>query len=422
MKKCLIYLVGASVCALATLFMIQGAGTSRIAMGVSYSGAQGPFEWPEGSRPYDQVCWLSSHNAYAAENYGYVYANQKYTLKEQLDRGVRQFELDIEKRCWDKTLGVFGSSGCTVSMCHGSCEITKYIQPKLSGVFEKTGDPLGMKTSALLVFKEFLEKNRGEIITITIENRVTEPGLLDKQFEDANIQDLVLKPSDWDPIKQKGWPTLDWMRKNNKRLVVFNDKIASGQGYSSSMSFASTKYTYYQWACFAQNQWAGASSNGILTNVALLERSHTARESGFTKYLFELDYFADGAKILGTAPTDLITKVAKVLGKQTPFVGSYKKTNGPELRQLLEMILQQGLSTGIAKGRYPNFIKLDYIDEGNPIALVNEINKKANDAETREVMFRPIFSPGIEQEYNAEIAKGKKPIDALRDIRKKYNV
>ena len=99
MKKRLIYLAGASVCALATLFMMQGAGTSRIAMAVSYSGAQGPFEWPEGSRPYDQVCWLSSHNAYAAENYGYVYANQKYTLKEQLDRGVRQFELDIEKPC-----------------------------------------------------------------------------------------------------------------------------------------------------------------------------------------------------------------------------------------------------------------------------------------------------------------------------------
>ena len=123
-----------------------------------FSVAPGPFVMPAGDRRYDHVCWLASHNAYAAEHYGYIYANQTYTFSEQLEHGVRQFELDIEKRCWEKGLGVFGSAGCTVSLCHGSCEINKFIQPKVSGLVEKTGDPLGMKTSALVVFKDFLNK------------------------------------------------------------------------------------------------------------------------------------------------------------------------------------------------------------------------------------------------------------------------
>ncbi len=420
MKKCIItrFLI------ISSLFLVDmmPAGLKVLPAGnYLFSVAPGSFEMPAGDRRYDHVCWLASHNAYAAEHYGYIYANQTYTFSEQLEHGVRQFELDIEKRCWDKTLGVLGSSGCTVSMCHGSCEVNKFIQPKVSGILEKTGDPLGMKTSALVVFKDFLNKYPGEIITITIENRVTEPGLLDKQFEDAGVQDMVLKPTDWNPIQQKGWPTLDWLRKNNKRLIVFNDKEAAGQRFNTSLPFAATKYTYFQWACFAQNQWAGASAKR-LEDVAMLERKASENQGQITKYLFELDYFADGAKIIGTVPTDLIVKIAGALGKQTPFRGDYRVVNNAELRKLLEMVLARGLSTGIAKGRYPNFIKVDYIEEGNPLALVNEINAKANDPAVREIMFRPIFSPEREREYNAAIAGGMKPIDALKMMRDKYKV
>ena len=164
-----------------------------------------PVSGTEFSQPlvdlrYDQMCWLSTHNAYAAERYGYVYANQYYTLEEQLERGVRAFELDTYKRCWGKGLGIFGTEGCTVSMCHGDCDqVNKWIyKPWVPGT-----DALGFKTDGLAVFKKFLEKNKSAIITLTLENYATEPGLLDSHIEASGIQNMILKPSDWNPAEKK---------------------------------------------------------------------------------------------------------------------------------------------------------------------------------------------------------------------------
>ncbi len=42
-------------------------------------------------RPYSQVAWLTSHNAYANARDGWFYTQQTGGIKEQFDYGVRSF-------------------------------------------------------------------------------------------------------------------------------------------------------------------------------------------------------------------------------------------------------------------------------------------------------------------------------------------
>ena len=72
-------------------------------------------------------------------------------------------------------------------------------------------------------------------------------------------------------------------------------------------------------------------------------------------------------------------------------MSNYKKVNGPKLQLFFERVLKEGLNSGILKARYPNFIKVDYFNEGNPMHLVNYINQLASDPKKREEMFSPIY-------------------------------
>ncbi len=352
------------------------------------------------NKRYDHTCFLMAHNGYSAEQAGFIYANQYYDLKGQLERGVRAFELDTYHRCWDKGLGIFGSSGCTVSLCHGSCEITKWIQPKkglTSGLFEETGDPAGFK-GALETVKDFLLKNPDEVVSVFLENSATAPGKkagelgeLDKKFEEAQVQNMVLKPTDWDPIAQQGWPTIAKLKELGKRIVVFNSKSSETHQYPTSLSFQSTKYTYYRWICTLETQYSTLD-----IEKAAKERGESAGAvENYTRYLYVLDYFPEGGKILGGGISDVIKKIG---GSEVPFGGNYKQVNGPDLERFLNRVVTKGLENGMYKGRYPNFIQVDYFHEGNPLALVNKINEMANDPQKRAQMFRPLFK--TEEELN----------------------
>jgi hypothetical protein len=343
------------------------------------------FKMPDLKRRYNEVTWPISHNSPFSKKDGFVYYNHEQDILTQYQLGAKGFELDIEKRCWSK-VGPFGTSGCTISLCHESCEITKLLQPRASGLFESTGDPNGFKSYALATIKKILTENPNEILTITLENRVKDYRDLDKEFEAAGLQNFILKPSDWDPVKNQGWPTLEWMINNNKRLVVFNDRAPWDQEYQSSIPYASSNYTFYQWPMIVQNQWGGAKD----INTALKERGSSQRDNmGYTRYLYEFDWFADGGKITGGI-SDLISKAAGLFNKETPFTGDSKKMNSTDLRKAISTAVAQGLTSGRARGRYPNFIKIDFFGDGDAVQQANEINTMANDPEKRKIMYAPI--------------------------------
>ena len=54
-----------------------------------------------------------------------------------------------------------------------------------------------------------------------------------KEIIMKNNYDPILKPSDWAAAQQKGeWPTLGWMRRNNKRLVLFTQTYDKHTAYT----------------------------------------------------------------------------------------------------------------------------------------------------------------------------------------------
>jgi hypothetical protein len=347
--------------------------------------AKQAFVIPDLNRRYDQVCWVVSHNAPFSKAHDYIYFNQNLSLTDQIKKAdTFGFELDIEKRSWGKTIGIFGSSGTNISLCHESCKVNKFLQPRASGLLEPTGDPLSLQY-ALKIIKQFLMQSPSAIFTITLENRVVDYKDVDREFETAGLQDMILKPTDWNINEKQGWPTLDWMIKNNKRLVVFNDKSAKEQNYTAGPANASTKYTFNQWIVMVQNQWGGAQN----VEIARKERVHSAAVTNTIRYLYEFDWFPPEGKIIGGI-SSVATEIAGWFKKRTPFGGDMRKVNGPDLEKGLNTIVNEGLTTGRAKGRYPNFIKIDFVDEGDAVAIANRINRMANDENLRKTMFAPI--------------------------------
>lgn len=303
-----------------------------------------PTTWitPDLSLRYNEVCFLTAHNAHAAHPYGYLYAQQSWKIEDQLKNGVRGLMLDTysvhktnltEERKPPTTKDV---DNFEIMLWHGA-----------------TGRNLKMKFASVLeIIRNFLNKNKKEIITIQLENHAPNY-LIDAIIERTNISNLVLQPIDWDS-KQKGWPTLQWMINNNKRLVIFNSS-------PSNSSQLSSKYTYYQWIHTIENQYGQLD-----IKKAAKERSESKRRY-LTKDLYTMNYF-------GTITSPL----------------KYPKANEEGIRELLVYSLKNGLQ-GKFKNRYPNFIALDYVNKGDAIKLVNTINRQSKEMRNGiKTMFAPL--------------------------------
>src|SRR3984885_5100747 len=347
------------------------------------SRADQAFKMPPLDRKYNEVAWWVAHNAPFSSEDGYIYYNQNLNLMDQYKAGARGFELDLEWRCRN-TFGPFGDEECDIRLCHESCEVNKFLQPSIGGLFQATGDPNGFKDYALKIIKEILTKDSQAILTITLENRVRDHRLIDKEIEEAGLADFVLKPGDWNPLEKQGWPTLEWMIKNNKRLVIFNDRGVPEDQQGLFSPLASSKYAYYQWQAMTQNQWGGANN----FETARKERGSSAGQYTM-RYLYEFDWFPDGGKIIGGI-SNIIAAVGDLFKKETPFAGDMNKVNCQDLEQALDKIIKEGLTTGKAKDRYPNFIKVDFGEKGCVNTIVNRINEMANDPVKRAKMFAPI--------------------------------
>lgn len=76
----------------------------------------------------------------------------------------------------------------------------------------------------------YLREHRQAVVTINFESYIGNHGKVMEQFRVAGAQGFVFNHNVW--IKGKGnkyaWPTLDELRRTNKRLVVFSSKKADG--------------------------------------------------------------------------------------------------------------------------------------------------------------------------------------------------
>ena len=156
--------------------------------------------------PFDEVVFAVSHNAMSNADDGWSLPNQQWTLRRQLDEGVRGFMLDTY------------NEGDEVLLCHGVC---------VAGSI-----PLDQ---ALRVFVEFLEENPGEVLTFMIQ-----PGASTETtaatFERADAVPITRVQSVGEP-----WPTLGELIAADERMVVFHE------GGDDSVPWYMPGYAHYVW-------------------------------------------------------------------------------------------------------------------------------------------------------------------------------
>ena len=139
-------------------------------------------------KKYNEVAYLTTHNAYSSFEDGFYLPNQNMNITSQLNQGVRAFMLDIYSE--DDVLVLY----------HGVAELG-------SSFFE----------DLLNEFRIFIDENPNEVITLILEDYSSVNELSDALFTSGIIEDLY----EYDEVY--GWPTLQEMIDLDKRIVLFSD-------------------------------------------------------------------------------------------------------------------------------------------------------------------------------------------------------
>lgn len=173
------------------------------------------------SKRYDQVAYLTTHNAFNADDQGFTFPNQNVGITAQLDLGVRGLMLDV-----------YEMNGIP-TVYHG---------------FSVLGNvPL---VSNLEEIRVFLENNPNDIVTIIFECYV-DANMIEAAMNTAGLAIyLYAKPAGQD------WDILGDMIAANKRLVVFTDVDDASLGQ---------EWYHYVWDYAVETHYS-VNSNSAFTN------------------------------------------------------------------------------------------------------------------------------------------------------------
>jgi len=158
--------------------------TLQLIIPISYAQCNGSINLC--SKQYNEIAYLTTHNAFNSDEDGLLFPNQTYNIASQLNDGVRGLMIDVYDH--------FGTP-------------TAY-----HSVFMLGAIPL---SDIFNDIKTFLDNNPNEIATIILECYVT-----------ANdIEDVVNQSglSSYLYTHNATWPTLQNMIDNDNRLVIFTD-------------------------------------------------------------------------------------------------------------------------------------------------------------------------------------------------------
>lgn len=240
-------LPGARAAAVLALVLAAGVGAAVILSDRDDGPATaiGPGERPEtcnGSaelceRRLNEVAFAGTHNSMsAAEEPGWVFANERYSIERQLDDGIRLFLLDphwgvpargrvrtdleaegmsrnrVAKALGPQALptakrfaGRVGAGSVTgprqVWLCHSLCELGA---TKMS--------------DALEVYRDWLDENPGELLVLLLEPSVP-AWAVELQFRRAGLLDRAARLRRDQPL-----PTLGTLLERGRQLVVLGER------------------------------------------------------------------------------------------------------------------------------------------------------------------------------------------------------
>lgn len=143
------------------------------------------------NRKYSNVTYVVAHNS-PFHIHGNAASNQLFDVNTQLDDGIRGIQSETHY------------VNDTVMLCHTSCDELN------AGTLE----------AYLVKVKNWLDKNRLEVITILLGNEdFIDPGNYTAPVTNSGILDYIYTPPT-QPMDIEGWPTLGDMILSNKRVVI----------------------------------------------------------------------------------------------------------------------------------------------------------------------------------------------------------
>jgi hypothetical protein len=147
------------------------------------------------SKPYNEVAFLTTHNAYNTGSEGFSLPNHNYGVAQQLQDGVRAFMLDV--------YSLFG----TTVQYHGTFTL---------GSQDLNDD--------LVEIRQFLDNNPNEVVTLILECYVS-AATMEHELNVSGLSSYLFTK-----VAGQPWPTIQEMIDNNERLVVFTDEDDAGAG------------------------------------------------------------------------------------------------------------------------------------------------------------------------------------------------
>jgi hypothetical protein len=180
------------------------------------------FIEPADGLNYVDYHYLGAHTAEKYPRFFPQYSLQNQTIPGMLYAGVRGLMLSAYS--WTLGWSTMERQGFSIVCSHPTKE---------SKVLRKNGKPLYQTLYYEMnrIFN-FLKSHPKAVITVFLYDFKSEwtntENVIEKILRDMrgiiekNEYNPILKPADWPAAQQKGeWPTLGWMRQNNKRLVIF---------------------------------------------------------------------------------------------------------------------------------------------------------------------------------------------------------
>lgn len=200
------------------------------------------FVEPANEINYADYRYVGSHNAFTDHHFFKLMRQQDEPILVQLAYGVRGLMLDTYDWNQGWPFSLVGPSGAKVCLSHGS--------PGIIALTQKGVNYYQSLKYELRRVIEFMKANPQAIITIILENYADQFRTAQEIKEViAEAQyDVLLKPAD---VPNKQWPTLGWMRENNKRLLIFTQRRID------------TDVTFHQFSRMMENQYSTTNESKL---------------------------------------------------------------------------------------------------------------------------------------------------------------
>jgi hypothetical protein len=199
------------------------------------------FVEPSDSTKYTDYRYVGTHNSHVYPRFFKIVRQQDQTILGHLTYGVRGLMVDTYTWSLGWPSSLVGPESSKICLSHPEPGFLAFTQ-KGTVVYQSLKYELRR-------IVEFMKVNSKAVITIIFENYSDNQGLA-KEIKSVMMEakyDPVFKVSDF----SKEWPTLGWMRTNNKRLVMFTQRGGN------------TDVTFSQFTYVTENQYSTTDENEL---------------------------------------------------------------------------------------------------------------------------------------------------------------